>query len=105
MKYYASLTGPFLGLYFPLPLRHDVTAHHARIAGGAMLNSDAKIQSAWCSIYDEAEVDRQITEFGGAKLPNAQAARLNFDWHVVHKVCSQFGVDFEAVYSDYGCAA
>ena len=66
MRHYASLTGPLLGLYYPLPLEGD----HEQ---WALALNESKLARLWCSIYTEGEVDRQITKYGGAKLPSRLA--------------------------------
>lgn len=73
MKYYASLTGPLLGLYYPIPDELD-----NRLLQGAAMNS-SKLKSLWHSIYPSEEVDRQIQEYGGMKLPDQFAQRLDYD--------------------------
>lgn len=76
-KYYASLTGPLLGLYFPLP---DQLA--TREQRWLAMNS-SKLAKLWCSVYDEQEVDRQIKQFGGEKLSDRLSRSLDYDHHTV----------------------
>lgn len=77
MKFYASLTGPLLGLYFPLP--DDLQTRQQR---GVALNS-SKLAANWCSVYTKKEVAEQIAQFGGMKLPDEYARRLDYDHHQV----------------------
>lgn len=79
MKRYASLTGPLIGLYYPIPAEMT-SGIEERVA----LNT-SKLKSLWCSIYDEKEVDRQIAEFGGVKLPDKLARSLDYDAYEVDK--------------------
>jgi len=65
---YASLTGPLLGLYFPLP--GDDIAENKRL-----LNS-SKLAKLWCSVYPEVEVNKAIKKFGGVKLDESFAMKL-----------------------------
>lgn len=67
VKLYASLTGPLLGLYFP------VGADEA--AARRDLN-ESKLARLWCSVYPEKIVDEQIQRWGGVKLPDDFASRL-----------------------------
>lgn len=79
-KRYASLVGPLLGVYFPLP-----TELTNRVAEGVALNT-SKLQRLWCSVYDEKEVDRMIKQFGGKKLPDHPfASQLDYDSHEVER--------------------
>lgn len=70
-RYYASLIGPLMGLYFQLPL--GLTEAQCRMA----LNS-SKLARLWCSIYKESEIDEQIAKRGGYKVNNAQL--LEYDY-------------------------
>lgn len=79
MKFYASLIGPLLGLYYPLPKECETRAQQY-----AAMNS-SRLGPLWHSLYDEAEVDRQIAEHGGVKLPDAFASRLDYKHHEVFK--------------------
>lgn len=79
MKNYASLVGPLLGVYYPLPDELD-TELLQRLA----MNS-SRLSKIWYSVYTEAEVDRQITEFGGTKLPDSTADNLDYDSHTIHE--------------------
>lgn len=65
---YASLTGPLVGLYFPLPSKSE---EENRIA----LNQ-SKLQNLWCSIYTEKEVNEHIKKYGGQKLDAHFALRI-----------------------------
>ena len=79
-QFYASLTGPLLGLYYPLPddLESDV---ERRVA----LNT-SKLGRLWCQIYPRAEAERAMREHGGEMLPIEYARRLDYDSHAVHQV-------------------
>jgi hypothetical protein len=76
-KFYASLTGPLLGLYYPLP--DELETREQR---GIAMNT-SKLKSLWCSIYPEGEVDIQLLQFGGSKLPDECAGRLDYDYYAV----------------------
>ena len=56
---YVSLIGPFLNLYALVP--GAKTPEQARL----MCNTDRRLHSVWCSVYDRAGVDKCIKEFGG----------------------------------------
>ncbi len=58
---YASLTGPLIGVYIPLP--YDDEGENR-----ALLNK-SKLAKLWCSVYTEDQVDGMIEEHGGVKLP------------------------------------
>lgn len=60
---YASLTGPLIGVYVPLP-------SDSESENRVMLN-DSKLAKLWCAVYTEDEVDHQIKEYGGVKLPRS----------------------------------
>lgn len=77
-KFYASLIGPLLGLYYPLPQVFDDSPERQRLA----MNS-SRLAKLWHSVYSSDEVDRQIKEFGGLKLPDEFARRLDYDHHAV----------------------
>lgn len=64
---YASLTGPLLGLYFPIGEDEG--------AGRLALN-ESKLEKLWCSVYKESDVDKQIEQFGGRKLPANYVRRI-----------------------------
>ena len=65
---YASLVGPLIGLYLPLPLQDDA-------ANRRLLNA-SKLAKLWCSIYTEKAVDAAIAKHGGIKLPPSYARNL-----------------------------
>lgn len=75
-SHYASLIGPLIGLYYPKPPELDTMQF--RLA----LNS-SRLKSLWHSIYDAAEVRRQLLEYGGQMLPIEYASRLDYDSHFV----------------------
>lgn len=68
---YASLIGPLLGIYYPLPFEDE---EKNRLA----LNT-SRLKNLWCRVYSEEEVNRQIKSFGGIKLPVSQASNLDYD--------------------------
>jgi hypothetical protein len=74
---YASLTGPLLGLYYPLPFVQED-------ANRAALNS-SRLKSLWCDIYSAEQADELIKQFGGRKLENVYAQQLDYASAVVHK--------------------
>lgn len=100
MKYYASLTGPLLGVYFPLPIDGAKDMREARIVGGTILNT-SKLKPLWCAVYDSDEVDKQIEEFGmdSLKLPDSYAGRIDYDWHAVYTMCQKTDIDIDEVIS------
>lgn len=78
---YASLIGPLLGLYYPLPNFVDNDALND-FAQRTALNT-SKLKNLWCAIYDDADVDAQIAEYGGYRLPTSCAHQLDYDAHAV----------------------
>lgn len=74
---YASLVGPLLGLYFPVPWDDDEVSLCA-------LNT-SKLENLWGHVYSEDEVDRMIESRGGTKLPENAAMQLDYDSYVVQK--------------------
>jgi hypothetical protein len=64
-----------LGVYYPLPFEDPDLC---RVA----LNT-SKLKSLWCSIYDEETVDQAMEQFGGVKLPEGFARKLDYDSHAV----------------------
>ena len=75
MKLYASLVGPLVDLYYPLPFEDEIKC---RVA----LNS-SRLKHLWCSVYSEGETDEFIAEFGGMKLPDYMADKLDYDSHEI----------------------
>ena len=75
MKHYASLIGPLLDIYYPLPFEDET---RNRIA----LNT-SKLGRLWCTIYTEEEVDDCIKNFGGIKLSEYYAERLDYNYDEV----------------------
>jgi len=98
-KWYASLQGPLLGYYFPLPLKGNTPKHEARILGGLMLNGCRKLKPLWCAIYDNEEVSQQITQFGGERIRESLADAIDFDWEYIEKDAQEYGVSLSAWYS------
>jgi hypothetical protein len=76
---YASLMGPMLGVYYPLPFDNE-------LQNRAALNT-SRLSKLWCSVYTRDEVERQIKDFGGLILPDEFAGRLDYDAFAVEK-CS-----------------
>ena len=69
MKMYASLTGPLLGVYFPLPEGDESEQRE-------LLNS-SKLKNIWCAIYTEDHVDDLARNHPGIiKLPKPFAMKL-----------------------------
>lgn len=75
-RYYASLIGPMLGLYYPMP------AGFNKAQCRAAMNS-SRMKSLWMSVYPRDEVVKQIEEFGGLMLPDQFAKQLDYDSAVV----------------------
>lgn len=75
-KLYASLVGPLLGMYYPLPA--DLNKAQCRAA----LNT-SRLKSLWHSVYTREDVLEQIGKFGGQMLPDGLASHLDYDSHVV----------------------
>lgn len=65
---YASLTGPLIGLYFPLPYEDEEE--------NRVLLSESKLSKLWCAIYTEAQVNEMIKDHGGMKLGKRYAMNL-----------------------------
>jgi hypothetical protein len=78
---YASLTGPLLGVYYPVPTDDDTEAC-------LMLNT-SKLKSLWCSLYTEDEALVQINRHGGLMLDAGFAKRLDYDSHAVYLATRQ----------------
>lgn len=74
---YASLMGPLLGVYYPLPFESE---GKNRIA----LNT-SRLKGVWCSVYSREEVEMQIQQFGGVMLPDEFANRLDYDSFAVER--------------------
>lgn len=66
---YASLVGPLVGLYYPVPTDDENIARR-------MMNS-SKLRSLWCSIYTKEQVDACIAKYEGSILPDVFARRLD----------------------------
>ena len=81
MKTYASLIGPLLGLYYPLPDEPETVQR-------TML-STSRLKNLWCSIYPESIVDDTIIRFGGSKLPDKYAKKLDYDSFQVEQIRSK----------------
>jgi hypothetical protein len=75
-RFYASLVGPLLGVYYPLPLAF--TNSQCRAA----LNT-SRLRNLWHSVYTGAEVTKQIAQFGGVALAVSFADKLDYDSHIV----------------------
>lgn len=73
-KLYVSLTGPLLGLYFPLPIELDDDLKKAAKA----VNS-SKLKAVWCSLYTEKAAQLCVSQFGGTLLPDSFASQLDYD--------------------------
>lgn len=77
-RFYASLIGPLLGCYYPMP--PDFNKAQCRAA----MNS-SRLKPLWMSIYPRNEVVEAIQKFGGLMLPDEFAARLDYDSEVVER--------------------
>lgn len=74
---FASLTGPLLGVYYPLPFADENSARRA-------LNSSG-LKRLWCSVYTREQVAEQLDTYGGVQLPDTFARKLDYDsWEVEH---------------------
>jgi len=78
MKFYASLVGPLLGVYCPLPAELDNMVLR-RVA----LNS-SRLKHLWCAVYTEEEVKRFVSQHDGVVLPDRYARMLDYDAHEVN---------------------
>jgi hypothetical protein len=74
---YASLVGPLLGLYYPMPV-DDVI--EARIAC-----KTSKLTKLWCCIYTVEQMEANIKQFGGMILPDRFANLLDYDTYAVER--------------------
>ena len=83
MNYYASLTGPLLGLYFPLP--DELVSHNARACA---LNT-SRLSRIWCSVYTREEALASVEKWGGSLLDDRYAARLDYDSYAVLQIAGQ----------------
>ena len=71
IKCYASLIGPLLGIYYPIPI---CSLQHIDVVG--ILLSSTKLRSLWCSVYPTHEARRCVDNYGGLLLPDEFAMRL-----------------------------
>jgi hypothetical protein len=77
-KYYASLVGPLLGAYYPLPFEDE---NDNRVA----LNT-SRLKSLWCSVYTYEQVIENVDRFGeGPILDDSFAEKLDYDSFVVEQ--------------------
>lgn len=76
IKYYASLIGPLLGVYYPLSNEFDSVQRR-------MALNTSKLRMLWHSIYTTEEVDQSIQIWGGVKLPDEFAKKLDYGSHAV----------------------
>jgi len=67
-RMYASLTGPLLGLYFPLP-------DQSEMENRTLLNK-SKLAKLWCSIYPESEVNKLVATGRCIKLDESYVLNL-----------------------------
>lgn len=77
-KNYVSLTGPLLGIYFPVS--DDWNEAQIRRA----LNT-SRLKNLWCSVYPRKEVFSQIIAYGGQILPDNFINMLDYDSFEVEK--------------------
>jgi len=80
---YASLIGPLLGVYYPLPFEDEL---ENRVA----LNS-SRLEKLWCAIYEREQVELYIRRFGGTMLPEKYARALDYDSFLVDQARQQRG--------------
>jgi hypothetical protein len=73
---YASLVGPLLGVYYPLPLQFNNAQCRAAL-------NTSRLKNLWHSVYTAAEVQRQIAAYGGIALDAGFADKLDYDSHIV----------------------
>lgn len=66
MKLYASLIGPLLGYYYPMPKEFESHTDPELVFRKAL--SSSRLKTLWHSIYSEAETLGQIDTFGGKIL-------------------------------------
>ena len=93
MRFYASLVGPMMGAYYPLPpiekMIDEFGVHHYNNLYGALLNH-SRLKSLWCAIYTEDEVNRHLDDYPNTFiLPSYLTDRLWED-HDHHAVWSVF---------------
>lgn len=72
-KLYASLVGPLLGVYYPLPFENGTKA---RIA----LNT-SRLSKLWCSVYSADETKKLVEKHGGLILDDKFSKYLDYDSH------------------------
>lgn len=79
-RLYASLVGPLLGLYYPIPasLPDDESCRVAL--------ASSRLAKLWCAIYTEEQVDECVRKFGGHKLDPRYAGFLEYDTFAVAAV-------------------
>jgi len=75
MKLYASLVGPLLGLYYPLPFEDETICRLAL--------QTSRLANLWCAVYPEDEINDHITKWGGIKLDDSYSKRLDYDSSIV----------------------
>jgi hypothetical protein len=75
ITFYASLVGPLLGVYYPLPFTNEFECR-------AALNC-SKLRHLWCRILSREEVAQDLAEYGGVVLPDEFAMKLDYDSHAV----------------------
>lgn len=79
---YASLVGPLLGLYYPMPAElPDEDSCRAALAS-------SRLAKLWCSFYTEEQVDECITKWGGHKLEARYAGLLEYNQFAVAAVAA-----------------
>lgn len=78
-KFYASLTGPFMGTYYPMPVELE-TEDQCRVAC-----QTSKLSALWCAIYSFDDAMDAVRKHGGALLEpgNWGGADVDYDYHKV----------------------
>jgi len=73
-KLYASLTGPLLGVFYPLPTDDEILARR-------MLNS-SKLKNLWCSVYTVQQIWNNTLKMrlpAPTYLDDSFAQKLDYD--------------------------
>lgn len=76
-KLYASLIGPLLGMYYPMPAELDT------VTKCCLALNTSKLKSLWSSVYSKRAAEAQIQQYGGLLLPDNLAAHLDYDTYTV----------------------
>lgn len=74
-RQYASLIGPLLGVYYPLPFADE--------GKNRVALQTSRLKHLWCSVYTLEETQKQISEMGGIMLDESFVDKLDFNPHEV----------------------